>query len=108
MRAKASEAALRRAALIVALILGLPGAAVRAEPVDALRVYELKCARCHGTDAGHFARQGLRRADGQIVGAENGLELQPFLARGHGRLASDEVEPMVAALKQLFEAKATE
>lgn len=98
---------LRRAVIAVSLTIVTLTATAQAETIDPHRLYGQKCARCHGSDASDFARRGLRRVGGQIVGAESGSELQAFLARGHGRLSPDEVAPVAAMLRLLVETKPT-
>jgi hypothetical protein len=83
------------------LLLGLTMAgspALQAQDLDAHALYERSCARCHAPHAGDFVPQSLVRRGDRIVGRENGKELRAFLAAGHGRLAPDEVDAMVAHL----------
>lgn len=94
--------AVRLAVIAMALAIGaVYSSTAHGQAIDPHRLYEQRCARCHEPHAGDFARKGLKRVDGRIVGAENGLELRAFLSRGHGRLAPAELDAMVDHLTRI-------
>ena len=95
---------MRAFAIILGFFLLLGGAAkvTSAETADPHELFERRCARCHGAHAGEFAPNSLVVQEGKVIGRENGKELTSFLLSGHGRLAPEEVEPMVAHLTAIL------
>lgn len=88
-----------RTLFLAALVVALPASAGAQQPVDPHALYERHCATCHTAHAGDFAVQSLERdIQGRVTGHKTGCDLQAFLARGHGRLAADEVAVMTAHL----------
>lgn len=63
-------------------------------------IYQQKCAGCHKT-AAELARSALVERDGEVYGKANGQRLSEFLQR-HGRLAPDEVAPMLETLRRVL------
>lgn len=90
------------AGLLLCLCLGYPAPSVQA--IDPHQVYERRCAGCHEAHAGDFVPGALDNIGGRIVGLESGRELRNLLEAGHGRLAADEIAPLVAHLTFVFEA----
>lgn len=66
-------------------------------------LYQRKCLTCHER-AVVLARRELEIKEGRLAGRYSGRDMAEFLAR-HGRLAPDEVAPMLATLRRLVETK---
>ncbi len=77
-----------------------------AQSHDPHRLYEQRCTRCHEAHAGPFVANNLILRDGQAVGRQNGKEVNRFLQRGHGHLATDEVAVMADHLIAILKAGA--
>jgi len=88
--------------LAAALFGPAAGAGARADDPHAL--YERNCAGCHATHAREFVMKSLALRDAVIVGRQGGEAIGALLARGHGRLAADEVPLMVAHLGAILRA----
>lgn len=88
--------------LLVFLTAG--GRAALAQAGDPHALYEQRCAKCHSPHAGEFVADSLEQVDGKVVGRDSGRELRALLTRGHGRLASSEVDAMVAHLTSILAA----
>ena len=74
--------------LAAGLVLLAPAGAPAA---DFHRIFEDRCAACHG-HAGGFARQSLAEAeDGTLRGARSGRDVAGFLARHAGGLPPEEI-----------------
>lgn len=85
-------------------LVGAGSPALQAQTMDPHALYERSCARCHAPHAGDFVPKSLMRLGDRIVGRESGKELRSLLAAGHGRLASGEVDAVVAHLAFILEA----
>ncbi|TXC65391.1 hypothetical protein FSC37_02610 [Piscinibacter aquaticus] len=63
-------------------------------------VFKDKCAGCHGS-ASQFARESLVMRDGVLTGRASGRPVREYLQR-HGKLAPEQVGPMVATLERVL------
>lgn len=69
--------------LAAGLASGAPGA-------DFHRIFEARCASCHG-HAGPFARESLTESDGTLEGVRTGRAVGDFLARHAGGLEPETI-----------------
>ena len=90
--------------LLFSAVVAVGAGAAFAQAGDPHALYEQRCGKCHSPHAGAFVAESLERRDGKVVGRDSGRELRAFLARGHGRLASDDVDVMVAHLTSILAA----
>ncbi len=82
----------------------LGSAPAAAQGIDPHALYEQRCAGCHKAHAGDFVPVGLERMGDKVVGSKTGQELRALLESGHGRLAPDEIEAVVAHLTFVLQA----
>ncbi len=90
-----------RALFALATLSATPAAA---QGLDPHTLYERHCAGCHQAHAGDFVPVGLKRDGDKVIGVESGQELRALLESGHGRLAPDEIEAVVAHLTFVLQA----
>ncbi|MBZ0216372.1 MAG: hypothetical protein K8F25_07465 [Fimbriimonadaceae bacterium] len=77
-----------------------------AQSGDPHQLYETKCAGCHEAHAGEFVRSHLERNGDNLAGRKTGMDLRAFLERGHGKLATQEIETIVMHFTAIFESGA--
>lgn len=87
--------------LILVIVLVLTAGVVRAGPVDPHRVYKQKCTGCHEDHARSFVEQHLLVKDDRVIGKRRSRDLEEFLIKGHGKLDTVEIRPLVAHLKSV-------
>lgn len=92
--------------VLVFAALSFAACSAWAADVDPHGLYERRCAGCHLEHAGDFVQESILRADGELIGKTNGIEVRAFLMRGHGKLSPAEVEVMMAHLTAILEAGA--
>lgn len=63
-------------------------------------VFKERCAGCHGS-ASAFARESLEMRGGVLIGRGTQRPVREYLQR-HGKLAPDQVAPMVATLERVL------
>ncbi|MEZ5908159.1 MAG: hypothetical protein R3D31_05090 [Hyphomicrobiaceae bacterium] len=89
-----------RFALTLALAAGLLAmlaiAPASAQTIDPHRVWELKCAGCHGKHSRDFAKENVRKDGGKVLATKSGKPLDRLLERHRGtRLSDGEIDALV-------------
>ncbi len=87
---------------LVALTTFIAGPfAANAQNLDVDKLYEARCAYCHG-EAVELVRSRLVMRDGRVLGRKSGRRVKEFLSY-HGRLRDDEVTMMIEELTRRLE-----
>lgn len=85
--------------LCVLAVLAQCGMDATAGTLDPHRIYEQRCAGCHGPHAGDFVSENLDAVGDRLYGRKTGREVRAFLNSGHGGVRQGEID----ALAGLFE-----
>jgi hypothetical protein len=95
MRKSKEPACLRPLAAVFCLLAAAPAPAAA---LDLHRLWEERCAGCHG-EAGDFARSTLHEVDGRLQGRRPERDLAAFLGSHRGGLPPTEAETVLAMLQ---------
>lgn len=87
--------------LVTLSAIGQSWNGAKAQTIDPHQLYEQKCSRCHAPHAGDFVHESLLFSDNRVLGRKSSRELPTFFDTGHGNLAPDEIDTMVAFLTQI-------
>ncbi|HEY0835626.1 MAG TPA: hypothetical protein VGE72_17115 [Azospirillum sp.] len=86
-----------RTRILALLLLAAPMPGAPAAAADLHRLWDDRCAECHG-DAGDFARRTLTVTGGRLLGRRPERDLRAFLLRHQGGLPAEEADRVYGML----------